>query len=66
MEEELNYLSERIEELDEELGKTKINLGIHYNSQQANVYYETKLKAQAKEKQILENVLSALTISELN
>ncbi len=66
MEEELNYLSEKIEVVEIEIDKAKSELNCHVNSQQANNYYQKKVTSLEKEKQLLNNILAALSINELN
>jgi len=66
MEEELNYLSEKLEYIEIEIDICKASLNCHVNSQQANSYYKEKAASLEKEKQLLNNILSALTINEFN
>jgi hypothetical protein len=65
MEQELNYLSEKIEDIEMELIRCKQNKAC-LCSQQAKDYYTDKINETTIEKQLLESILSALTNSELN
>jgi len=59
MEEELNYLSEKIESVEHQIDI--IEYGIDIGCAAGD-----RLKEFQHEKQLLENILNALTISELN
>ena len=65
MEEEMNYLSEKIEELDKAIETSNSNIFFANSKMGSSVYKEDLLLAK-KEKQILENILSTLTIAELS
>ena len=65
MEQELNYLSERIESADLELIRLKQNKAC-LESIKAKEHYAGKIKEKEKEINLLNNILSALTINELN
>ncbi len=66
MEDEFNYLSEKIEVVEIEMDIAKASLNCHVNSQQANSYYQKKVTSLEKEKQLLNNILAALSINKLN
>ena len=64
MEEELNYLSEKIEYLDGQLNTAYDNKK-NYTTDIEIVFYESTVIELTTEKELLENILNALTINEL-
>ena len=65
MEEELNYLNDKVEGLILEMTILEQRQA-RSTSKESLKYYMDKINKNESEKQILENILSVLTISELN
>lgn len=65
MEEELNYLSCKIEHLDGQINTLEINKKNYTTPVEIN-FYISQFKNMNQEKEILENILNAITIVTLN
>ena len=66
MEEELNYLSERIEKVDENIDRINRKLKLFPSeAKDAIKNYKKYLSIAEKEKEILSNILSVLTLVEM-
>lgn len=64
MEKELNYLSSKIEILEGKIYTLETNKK-HYTTPMGINFYDSQLIGMEQEKEVLENILNALTINEL-
>ena len=59
MEEELNYISDKIEEIEHQLNITSFSISLKMDKKDNFIKLEN-------EKRLLENILNSITITELN
>lgn len=67
MEQELNYISEKVEALDNKIAELYDNLeGVYGIGGRVGEQYRADIKRMGEEKQLLENILSYITQNELS
>lgn len=67
MENELNYISEKVEALDNKIAELHDNISGEFGvGGRIGKQYRERITEMEEEKQLLENIMNALTIAELN